>query len=37
MSLKQAREKRDECGSWLAAGLDPGKENKLHKDNIFNP
>ncbi|EKS1020584.1 DUF4102 domain-containing protein, partial [Escherichia coli] len=37
MTLKQAREKRDECRSWLAEGLDPRRENKIKKDNAFNP
>lgn len=37
MTLKQARDKRDECRSWLSEGLDPRKENKIKKENLFNP
>lgn len=37
MTLKQAREKRDQCRSWLSLGLDPRIENKLHRENLFQP
>ncbi|EPW6709344.1 tyrosine-type recombinase/integrase [Vibrio parahaemolyticus] len=31
LSLKQAREERDKCREWLANGLDPRTERKLHR------
>lgn len=37
MTLKQAREKRDECRGWLSQGLDPRIENKLTKESLFTP
>ncbi|MEZ6879247.1 Arm DNA-binding domain-containing protein [Enterobacter bugandensis] len=37
MTLKQAREKRDECRAWFSPGLDPRKENKLTKEKLFTP
>jgi hypothetical protein len=37
MTLKQAREKRDECRAWLSQGLDPRIENKLTKESLFTP
>lgn len=37
MTLKLAREKRDECRGWLSQGLDPRIENKLTKESLFTP
>lgn len=37
MTLKQAREKRDEYRAWLSQGLDPRIDNKLTKESLFTP
>ncbi|WP_406704771.1 tyrosine-type recombinase/integrase [Sodalis sp.] len=37
MSLKRAREKRDECRIWLSEGKDPGRQLKLIKQESLKP
>lgn len=37
MSLKRARERRDECRAWLAEGKDPRRQLKLSKKESLKP
>lgn len=37
MSLKRAREKRDECRTWLSEGKDPRRQLKLIKQESLKP
>lgn len=37
MTLKYAREKRDECRAWLSQELEPRIDNKLTKESLFTP
>lgn len=37
MSLKRAREKRDECRTWLSEGKDPKRQLKLSKQESLKP
>ncbi|CAK8737746.1 Prophage integrase IntS [Sodalis praecaptivus] len=37
MSLKRAREKRDECRTWLSEGKDPRRQLKLTKQESLKP
>ncbi|MBA3175190.1 site-specific integrase [Salmonella enterica] len=37
MSLKVAREKRDQCRQWLAEGRDPRLQNKIETDKTLRP